>query len=131
MPLFRALVAAVILASCDEREGTEAAPPLPAAPAAAAVQEEPAARQPAPSRDGAPARAAGRPPAPTARDSAEAAREDVSPEWKMNERKMGPYSDCMAKAREAPPELHGRLKAACARLPTAPGRPAAPKATGS
>jgi hypothetical protein len=128
VPLFPALVAAVILAGCGERESTEAAPPLPAA---AAVQEEPAERQPAPSRDRVPERPAGRPPAPTTRDSAEAAREDVSPEWKMNERKMGPYSDCVAKARGAPPELHGRLEAACARLPTAPGRPAAPEATGS
>ncbi|HEY0038528.1 MAG TPA: hypothetical protein VGB66_17650, partial [Longimicrobium sp.] len=30
-------------------------------------------------------------PAPTATDSAAAAAEDVSPEWKMNQRKMGPY----------------------------------------
>lgn len=123
-----ALVAAVILAGCGERESTEAAPP---SPAASAVQEEPAERQPVSSRDRIPGRAAGPSPAPTARDSAAAAREDVSPEWKMNERKMAPYSDCMAKAREAPPALHGRLEDACARLPTAPGRPAAPEATGS
>jgi hypothetical protein len=113
------MVAAVALASCGERESSKAAPPPSAA---SVVREAPAEERPAPSRDPVPARAAGPAPAPTARDSTEAAREDVSPEWKMNERKMGPYEGCMGQARAAPPEIRGRLEEACGRLPSAPGR---------
>ena len=113
------LVAAAVLASCGERGSPEAAPPPPAA---SAVREAPVDEQPVPSRDPVPARAATQAPAPTARDSAEAAREDVSPEWKMNERKMGPYRDCMEQVRAAPPETRERLEEACGRLPSAPRR---------
>jgi hypothetical protein len=58
--------------------------------------------------------------APTVADSAAAAREDVSPEWKRNERSMGPYDGCMAQATAAPEAERPRLEAACARLPSAP-----------
>jgi hypothetical protein len=78
------------------------APPLP-----------PAARMP-PTAERAAA------PVPTAADSAAAVREDVSPEWKMNQRNMAPYADCMAQANTAPEEARARLAAACANLPDAP-----------
>lgn len=59
-------------------------------------------------------------PAPTAADSAAAAREDVSPEWKQRERTMGSYEDCMEQTKGADAALRPRLEAACARLPGAP-----------
>jgi hypothetical protein len=91
-----------------------AAQPAAAPPRAAA---EPPAAPPSPA---AAVPAASRAPAPTAEDSAAAAREDVSPEWKMNQRNMAPYSDCMAQANSAPERIRPRLQAACANLPDAP-----------
>lgn len=108
------------LAACgDEPRTPEAAATDPAATAAAPA-EAPApapAEPPRPSRG----RTASAPaPVPTAADSAAAAKEDVSPEWKMNQRKMAPYADCMAQANTAPEQARARLAAACANLPDAP-----------
>ncbi|HEX6039909.1 hypothetical protein [Longimicrobium sp.] len=61
-----------------------------------------------------------REPAPTAADSAAAAREDVSPEWKQRERSMGSYERCMEQTRGADAAVRARLETACARLPEAP-----------
>jgi hypothetical protein len=92
------------------------------APVSAPVAPESVA--PAPATDapaGTPApQAAAAPPAPTAADSAAAAREDVSPEWKQRERSMGSYERCMEQTRGADAAVRPRLEAACARLPGAP-----------
>jgi hypothetical protein len=44
----------------------------------------------------------------------------VSPEWKLRERSMASYEDCVAQARAAEGPMRARLEAACARLPSAP-----------
>jgi hypothetical protein len=44
----------------------------------------------------------------------------VSLEWKMNQRNMAPYADCIARANTAPEPARARLVAACANLPDAP-----------
>jgi hypothetical protein len=93
-------------------DATAAAPAGGSAPAAAPVEPPPR-----PSRG----RSASAPaPVPTAADSAAAVKEDVSPEWKMNQRSMAPYADCMAQANSAPEQARARLAAACANLPDAP-----------
>jgi hypothetical protein len=117
-----ALLSALLLAGCgaDSRSSdtTPADEAQPAAQSAApAKATEPAS--PPPSQPSA-ASGAGKAPVPTVEDSAAAAREDVSPEWKMNERNMGPYRDCMAQANTAPERIRPRLQAACANLPDAP-----------
>ena len=60
------------------------------------------------------------PPEPTRADSAAAARENVSPEWKQRERSMAGYADCMEQVRGVDPAMRPRLQAACSRLPDAP-----------
>lgn len=103
------------------------------APAAeGAPDTQPAAAAPAPAERGTPAPATDAPtgatlsqlptaePVPTAADSAAAAREDVSPEWKQRERTMASYAQCMEQTRGADPAVRARLEAACARLPGAP-----------
>ena len=117
-------MAAVLYAAClagcgDDGEGGGEPPRAPADE----VQEAPvqATARPLPPRPRQ-ARTSTPAAAPTARDSAAAAAEDVSPEWKMNERKMGPYADCMEQARVAPPGSRERLEEACGRLPSAPRR---------
>lgn len=116
--------AALWLAACGgDGERADAAPAAPADQAQQADAPPQAAAAPAPApgdRAGdAPARAQA--PMPTAEDSAAAEREDVSPEWKMNQRKMAPYADCMAEANAAPEHVRARLQAACRNLPDAPG----------
>lgn len=59
-------------------------------------------------------------PGPTAADSAAAAREDVSPEWKQRERTMASYERCMEQARSGDPPMRARLEAACASRRGAP-----------
>lgn len=115
-----AIICAACLAGCGE--GGEGGGEPPRAPAEE-VQEAPAqaTARPRPPRPRQ-ARTSTPAAAPTARDSAAAAAEDVSPEWKMNERKMGPYADCLAQARAAPSESRERLEEACGRLPSAPRR---------
>ena len=110
------------LAACgDEAQSADAAatdaaagaaPAGAAAPPAAPV--EPPPRPPRGRSASAPA------PVPTAADSAAAVQEDVSPEWKMNQRSMAPYTTCMAQANTAPEQARARLAAACANLPDAP-----------
>ncbi len=111
--------AALWLAACGgDGERADAVPGDQGEQAEALRQDD----APAPRRERAGAApAAAQAPEPTAADSAAAAREDVSPEWKMNERKMAPYSDCMTKARDAPADIRVRLEAACGNLPDAPG----------
>jgi hypothetical protein len=99
----------------DTASNTAAAPP-PRASAPAAAPEQPAPH-PRPSGAGTASTSA---PAPTAADSAAALREDVSPEWKMNQRNMAPYAECMAQAQSIPEPARARLVAACATRPGAP-----------
>lgn len=59
-------------------------------------------------------------PLPTRSDSAAAAAEDVSPEWKQRERSMSTYEDCVAQTRGADAAVRARLEEICSRLPGAP-----------
>jgi hypothetical protein len=111
--------AALWLAACGGEGKSADAVPVDQGEQAEAPRQADASAAPRRERAGA-ASAAAQAPEPTAADSAAAAREDVSPEWKMNERKMAPYSDCMAKARDAPADIRVRLEAACGNLPDAP-----------
>ncbi|HEX6369452.1 MAG TPA: hypothetical protein VF006_11000 [Longimicrobium sp.] len=100
--------------TADDAPGDAAAAPADGSPPAAAPAAVP---PPRPSRG----RTASAPaPVPTAADSAAARQEDVSPEWKMNQRNMAPYADCMAQANSAPEHARARLAAACGNLPDAP-----------
>jgi hypothetical protein len=58
--------------------------------------------------------------APSREDSAAAAAEDVSPEWKQRTREMGSYAHCMRQASGAEQPARTRLEEACSRLPDAP-----------
>jgi hypothetical protein len=117
-----ALLSALSLAACGaDSRSSDTTPADQAQPAAQSAAPAKATEPASPPPSQPPAARAGRPPpAPTAEDSAAAAREDVSPEWKMNERNMAPYSDCMAQANSAPERIRPRLQAACANLPDAP-----------
>jgi hypothetical protein len=115
--------AALLLAACggEPRENAAAASAdstsVPA-PRAAARTDSGAAPAPVPSMPQLPAAATAPPPTPE--DSAAAAREDVSPEWKQRERSMASYTQCMEQARSAENALQARLEEACGRLPGAP-----------
>jgi hypothetical protein len=117
---------AALLAACGGEAGTEDAASTEAASTdAAAAPAGPPAPPPAGAESPPPRLSRGRTasaaaPVPTAEDSAAAAREDVSPEWKMNQRNMAPYADCMAQARSVPEPARARLVAACGNLPDAP-----------
>ncbi|HYR12548.1 MAG TPA: hypothetical protein VEQ60_32465 [Longimicrobium sp.] len=102
--------------AADMASSPAAAPPTSqaSAPAAAPAQPAPPSRPPGARTTSTPA------PVPTAADSAAALREDVSPEWKMNQRNMAPYADCMAQATSVPEPARARLVAACGNLPDAP-----------
>jgi hypothetical protein len=102
------------LAACGGEGGEAADGPAEAPALAEAPPSPPAAGRAAPTTERAAA------PVPTAADSAAAAKEDVSPEWKMNQRNMAPYADCMAQANTAPEQARARLAAACGNLPDAP-----------
>lgn len=107
-----ALCAALLLAACGGDAGGEGAAPAASTPTPAnrpvTAPSEPLAKA------GDPA------PGPTAQDSAAAAREDVSPEWKQRERSMGSHARCLEQVAQAPPEGRARLEEACSRLPDAP-----------
>ncbi|HYW10131.1 MAG TPA: hypothetical protein VE913_24400 [Longimicrobium sp.] len=116
-----ALVAILLASACGSEPR---AAPQAGSPQAASTA--PAAETPAPPP---PAVSATPPPAPgehssapTAADSAAAAAEDVSPEWKRNTRAMAPHASCMEQARAAPAASRPVLEAACGRLPDAPGK---------
>lgn len=110
---------AVCLAACGGDAGPTRAPGADEARQTAAAPPPPATPAPAPPSAGGRAAAVSEP-APTAADSAAAAREDVSPEWKMNERSMAPYAECMAQARSMPDAVRGRLEDACRQRSGAP-----------
>jgi hypothetical protein len=57
---------------------------------------------------------------PTPADSAAAAAEDVSPEWKQRERSMSTYEECVAQTRGADAAVRARLEEICSRRPGAP-----------
>jgi hypothetical protein len=99
-------------AAATDAAASAADPAGGSAPSAAPVEPPPRPRR---GRN-----ASAPPPVPTAADSAAAVKEDVSPEWKMNQRSMAPYADCMAQANSAPEPARARLAAACANLPDAP-----------
>ena len=111
--------AALLLAAACGGDGARE----PAAQAPADSQAPPAAA-PAPAESGTPVPESmpqsgastpqpGAEPVPTAADSAAGAREDVSPEWKMRERTMASYAQCMEQARSVEPPMRERLEAAC------------------
>lgn len=120
------MCAALLLAAACGGDGAGE----PAAQAPAESQPAPAAA-PAPADSGTPVPESmpqsgssvtqpGAEPVPTAADSAAGAREDVSPEWKMRERTMASYEQCMAQARNVEPPMRERLEAACGRRSGAP-----------
>jgi hypothetical protein len=116
------ILPALLLAACGAGSpSSDAAPPDEAEPAAQSAAPAKAAEPASPPPSQLSEASGGRkPPVPTAEDSTAAAREDVSPEWKMNERNMGAYSDCLAQANTAPERIRPRLQAACGNLPDAP-----------
>lgn len=99
----------------DTQAAAPAAAPAPALPADSETSVPAEMSQP-----GASAPQPGTEPAPTAADSAAAAREDVSPEWKARERTMASYERCMEQARGAEGPLRERLEAACGQRSGAP-----------
>jgi hypothetical protein len=113
---------AASLAACGGDRPEAAEPAVPPTDAVSAEASAPAAApaEPAPPPATAARTASTRAPMPTAADSAAALREDVSPEWKMNQRNMAPYAECMAQAKSIPEPARARLVAACASRPDAP-----------
>lgn len=112
---------AVLLAACagpdagqqaesaaEDAVETEAPAPPSAAPEPAKLPPGRSSAPPAPE------------PAPTEADSAEAARQDVSPEWIQRSRSMESYANCMQKAAGLEEPVRARLQEACGRLPDAP-----------
>jgi len=105
------IAAALLLAACGAGAGDAGAEdgtdPRQAVPASAS---EPAISLPTPPVEE----------QPTAEDSAAAARDSVSPEWKQRERSMASYPECMRQARGADDPMRSRLEEACGRLHDAP-----------
>jgi hypothetical protein len=116
--------AALVLAgACGGDAGEASAAGAKSADSAAAASPTAATETPAPGNDVPPGASAPQPMAvrpPTREDSAAAAAEDVSPEWKQRSREMSNYAQCMKQASGAEPPMRARLEEACSRLPDAP-----------
>jgi hypothetical protein len=117
--------ALLLAAACGDDGAREPAPQAAAdsqpAPAAAPAPADTGTRVPeSVPQSGASVPQPGTEPVPTAADSAAGAREDVSPEWKMRERTMASYEQCMEQARAVEPPMRERLEAACGRRSGAP-----------
>jgi hypothetical protein len=115
------LCAALLLAACRGGEGADSAESGEGRESARSAEAVPGPVNRPVTPPAEPLARAGEPaPAPAPRDSAAAAREDVSPEWKQRARSMESHARCLERAAQAPPEARPRLEEACSRHPDAP-----------